>query len=99
MRCVSSPHIIENPNGAVRNVTRRIGRWRDPQMVLRWATAACLHIRVNVLVVAPQRGGKPPGGLETAALLAAPAVTMVAFASLVVVADHASARSGSTIVQ
>jgi len=43
MRCMSSTNIIENPNGAVRRVTRRICRWRNPQMVLRWATAAFLE--------------------------------------------------------
>lgn len=43
MRCMSSTNIIENPNGAVRRVTGRICRWRDPQMVLRWATAAFLE--------------------------------------------------------
>ncbi len=43
IRCLSSTNIIENPNGAVRRVTNRVCRWRDPQMVLRWATAAFLE--------------------------------------------------------
>lgn len=43
MRCLSSTNIIENPNGTVRRVTGRVCRWRDPQMVLRWATAAFLE--------------------------------------------------------
>lgn len=42
MRCLCSTNIIENPNGAVRRVTGRVCRWRDPKMVLRWATAAFL---------------------------------------------------------
>ncbi len=35
MRCPSSTNIIENLNGAVRRVTNRVCRWRDPQMVMR----------------------------------------------------------------
>lgn len=42
MRCLCTTNIIENPNGAVRRITGRVCRWRDPQMVLRWATAAFL---------------------------------------------------------
>jgi len=43
MRCLSTTNIIENPNGAVRRVTGRICRWRDPQMVLRWMASAYLE--------------------------------------------------------
>ena len=43
MRCLSSTNIIENPNGTVRCVTGCVCCWRDPQMVLRWATAAFLE--------------------------------------------------------
>jgi transposase-like protein len=43
MRCLCTTNIIENPNGAVRRVTGRICRWRDPQMVLRWMAAAYLE--------------------------------------------------------
>jgi putative transposase len=42
MRCLCTTNIIENPNGAVRRITGRVCRWRDPKMVLRWATAAFL---------------------------------------------------------
>ena len=42
MRCLCTTNIIENPNGAVRRVTGRICRWRDPQMVLRWMASAYL---------------------------------------------------------
>jgi putative transposase len=43
MRCLCTTNIIENPNGAVRRVTRRICRWRDAQMVLRWMASAYLE--------------------------------------------------------
>ena len=43
VRCLATTNIIENPNGAVRRVTGRVCRWRDPQMVLRWMTAAYLE--------------------------------------------------------
>ena len=43
MRCLCTTNIIENPNGAVRRVTRRICRWRNAQMVLRWMASAYLE--------------------------------------------------------
>jgi putative transposase len=43
MRCLCTTNIIENPNGAVRRVTGRICRWRDPEMVLRWMASAYLQ--------------------------------------------------------
>lgn len=43
MRCLCTTNIIENPNGAVRRVTGRVCRWRDPQMVLRWMASAYLE--------------------------------------------------------
>jgi putative transposase len=43
MRYLCTTNIIENPNGAVRRVTGRICRWRDPQMVLRWMASAYLE--------------------------------------------------------
>jgi len=43
MRCLCTTNIIENPNGAVRRVTGRICRWRDPEMVLRWMASAYLE--------------------------------------------------------
>jgi transposase-like protein len=36
-RCLGSTNIIESPHGGVRRQTRRVCRWRDGQMVLRWA--------------------------------------------------------------
>jgi putative transposase len=41
-RCLCSTNIIESPHSGVRLRTRRICRWRDGRMVLRWAAAAFL---------------------------------------------------------
>lgn len=41
-RCLGSTNIIESPNSGVRMRTRRICRWRDGRMVMRWAAAAFL---------------------------------------------------------
>lgn len=43
MRCLASTNVIENPNGAVRRVTRRVARYRDAKMALRWAAAGFLE--------------------------------------------------------
>jgi putative transposase len=42
LRCQSSTNLIESPHSGVRLRTRRICRWRDGRMVLRWAAAAFL---------------------------------------------------------
>src|SRR5262249_27706249 len=42
MRCLSSTNVIESPHSGVRLRTRRICRWRDGRMVLRWVAAAFL---------------------------------------------------------
>lgn len=42
-RCLVSTNIIENPHGAVRRQTRRVCRWRDGAMVLRWTAGAFLN--------------------------------------------------------
>jgi hypothetical protein len=47
MRCLTSTNIIESPHSGVRLRTRRICRWRDGQMVLRWAAAAFLITEKN----------------------------------------------------
>jgi transposase-like protein len=39
-RCLVSTNVIEGPNSGVRLRTRRVCRWRDGKMVLRWAAAA-----------------------------------------------------------
>ena len=41
-RCLGSTNIIESPHSGVRLRTRRVARWRDGKMVLRWAAAALL---------------------------------------------------------
>jgi putative transposase len=41
-RCLCSTNLIESPHSGVRLRTRRVCRWRDGQMVLRWAAAAFL---------------------------------------------------------
>ena len=46
-RCLSSTNLIESPHSGVRLRTRRICRWRDGRMVLRWAAAAFLMTEKN----------------------------------------------------
>ncbi|MGH9400724.1 MAG: hypothetical protein ACRD2P_01300 [Terriglobia bacterium] len=40
-------NVIESPHSGVRLRTRRICRWRDGKMVLRWAAAALLMTENN----------------------------------------------------
>jgi transposase-like protein len=42
-RCLCTTNIIENPNGAVRRVTRRVSRYRDAAMALRWTATGFLE--------------------------------------------------------
>ena len=42
-RALGSTNIIENPNSTARRKTNRVTRWRDGEMVKRWAAAAFLH--------------------------------------------------------
>lgn len=42
-RCLSTTNIIENPNGRVRDTARRVKRYRDRDMVLRWTAAGFLE--------------------------------------------------------
>ena len=46
-RCLVSTNVIESPHSGVRLRTRRICRWRDGKMVLRWAAAALLMTERN----------------------------------------------------
>jgi transposase-like protein len=46
-RCLGSTNVIESPHSGVRLRTRRICRWRDGRMVLRWAAAAFLMTEKN----------------------------------------------------
>ena len=41
-RCLASTNIVESPSAGVRIRTRRVTRWKDGQMVLRWAATAFL---------------------------------------------------------
>jgi hypothetical protein len=43
-RCLGSTNVIESPYSGVRQKTYRVTRWRDGQMVLRWAASALLSI-------------------------------------------------------
>ena len=45
--CLASTNLIESPHSGVRLRTRRVGRWRDGQMVLRWAASAFLDTEKN----------------------------------------------------
>ena len=46
-RCLVSTHVIESPHSGVRLRTRKVCRWRDGKMVLRWAAAALLMTEQN----------------------------------------------------
>ena len=43
MRCLCTTNIIENPNGIVRRTSRRVTRYRDASMALRWSAAGFLE--------------------------------------------------------
>jgi transposase-like protein len=47
MRCLATTNLIENPNGAVRRVTRRVCRYRDADMALRWTACGFLEAEQN----------------------------------------------------
>ena len=46
-RCLVSTNVIESPHSGMRLRTRRVCRWRDGKMVLRWAAAALLMTEQN----------------------------------------------------
>ena len=46
-RCLGTTNIIENPHSGVRRRTRRVSRWRNGTMVLRWAASAFLATEKN----------------------------------------------------
>jgi putative transposase len=46
-RCLVSTNVIESPHSGVRLRTRKVCRWRDGKMVLRWAAAALLMTEEN----------------------------------------------------
>lgn len=43
-RCLSSTNVIDSPHAGVRKRTRRVSRWQDGSMVLRWAASAFLDM-------------------------------------------------------
>lgn len=43
MRCLCTTNIIENPNGIVRRTSRRVTRYQDANMALRWSAAGFLE--------------------------------------------------------
>ena len=43
-RCLGSNNVIESPNGGIRRCTRRVKRWRDHSMVVRWVAASLLAV-------------------------------------------------------
>ena len=46
-RCLGTTNIIENPHSGVRMRTRRVRRWRNGKIVLRWAASAFLATEKN----------------------------------------------------
>ncbi len=46
-RCLGTTNVIESPQSGVRMRTRRVCRWRDANMVLRWAAASFLATEKN----------------------------------------------------
>ena len=45
--CLGTTNIIESPHSGVRMRTRRVSRWKDGKMVLRWAASAFLETEKN----------------------------------------------------
>ena len=41
-RCLCTTNLIENPNSGVRRGSRRVSRWKDGKMALRWAASTFL---------------------------------------------------------
>jgi len=42
-RCLATTNVIESPNSVVRRVSRRVTRYRDAQMAMRWVAAGFLE--------------------------------------------------------
>ncbi len=43
LRCLASTNLIENPNGRLRAIARNVTRWRDGEMIMRWAAVCYLE--------------------------------------------------------
>jgi transposase-like protein len=46
-RCLCTTNVIENPHGGVRMRTRRVTRWQDSTMAVRWSATALLECEKN----------------------------------------------------
>jgi len=46
-RCLATTNIVENPHSGMRRRTNRVSRWRDGEMVKRWAAAALMATEKN----------------------------------------------------
>jgi putative transposase len=46
-RCLGTTNVIESPQSGVRMRTRRVCRWRDATMLLRWVAASFLATEKN----------------------------------------------------
>ena len=46
-RCLVTTNVIESPHSGVGLRTRRVCRWRDGKIVLRWAASALLETEKN----------------------------------------------------
>jgi transposase-like protein len=46
-RCLCTTNVIESPHSGLRQKTRRVTRWRDGSMVLRWCASALLATEKN----------------------------------------------------
>lgn len=47
MRCLGTTNLIDSSHSGMRQKTRRVTRWRDGQMVLRWAAVSLLATEKN----------------------------------------------------
>ena len=43
LRCLASTNLIENPNGRLRAIAHNVTRWRDGEMIMRWAALCYLE--------------------------------------------------------
>ena len=46
-RCLCTTNLIENPHSGIRRGTRRVSRWKDGKMALRWAASTFLDVETR----------------------------------------------------
>jgi len=46
-RCLGTTNVIESPNSGIRSRTRRVKKWKDSRMVVRWVAASLLDMEKN----------------------------------------------------